>query len=406
MKTGTPTLTERSAPRGKPQTHDRQPGERRRAGFSRLRSTATLVATIAVTALLVGVFALLRAPAGTGQTPGSQPTVRFDLPPNSQLSAVSMDSQNDGWAVGTVNNKPNGMGGPKNALLAHFDGKAWTTSPDSANFPFGQLISISMVSASDGWASGSIQAAPNAPIHGLLLHYTGGHWRAVDISSLGFLGGGQLTMRSANDGWLVAQANAKSSADRTTLVFQYHNGAWSRFSSLPGFYLVSMLSASDGWAADQIHHAVLRYQNGAWKRMTTAPAEPLAITIASPSDVWLGGFDADTQDSFVMHYDGQIWTQMALPNAANSEVDVMASVAPGDVWAFGNSHVDTQDSTTIAWRYSGGHWSQVSLSFQAYPTGASMSSATSGWITGNAANNTAALLRYNDGAWTDPYYGK
>ncbi|HET9109412.1 MAG TPA: hypothetical protein VFN78_01180 [Ktedonobacterales bacterium] len=405
MKKGTPTLTERAAPRGAPDMSGLQP-EMRRTGFGRLRSTATLVATIAVIALLAGVFALLRAPAGTGQTPGGQPTVRFDLPPNSQLSAVSMDSQNDGWAVGTVNSKPNGMGGPKNALLAHFDGKAWTTSPNSANFPFGQLISVSMVSASEGWAAGSTQTAPDAPIQGLLLHYTGGHWRAVDISNLGFMGGGQLTMRSANDGWLVAQVGPKSSADRTTLVLHYHDGAWSRFTSLPGPDLVSMLSATDGWAADQIHHTILRYQNGAWKQMATAPAQPLAMTIASPSDVWLGGFNSDTQDSFVMHYDGQIWMQMALPNAAYSEVDQMASVAPGDVWIFGRSHTDTQAAPTIAWHYSGVHWALVSLNFQAYPTGASMISTTSGWITGNAANNTAALLRYNDGVWIDPYYGK
>lgn len=405
MRQQAPRQTERRVAQSNTEAHERQRDPRRTSG-GRFRSAATLVATVALIALLVGVFTLMRHPVGKAPTTGSQPSVQFSLPANSQVSAVSMTASDDGWAVGVVNNQPNGLGGPKNALLVHFDGRAWTTSPDSANFPLGQLISVAMISANDGWASGSIQTTLDAPLQGLLLHYSGGHWRAVDIASLGFTGGGALTMNRSGEGWLVSTVGAKTDPSRTTLVLRYHDGVWSRFSSLPGLAQVSMLSATDGWAVDQINHVLLRYQNGAWTHVATI-AGLTQVTMVSPSDGWLDVIDSGAHTSFVMRYDGQTWTKIALPDAAYTQIEQIVPVTASDVWVFGtaSNSTDTIESA-IAWHFSAGRWTLVHLNFQAHFLGASMASTASGWMTGNGGDNSAALMRYDNGAWTDTYYGK
>lgn len=56
--------------------------------------------------------------------------------------------------------------------------------------------------------------------------------------------------------------------------------------------------------------------------------------------------------------------------------------------------------------YRADQWTHIDLNFQAFPIGASMASPASGWVTGNAANNTAVLLHYDQGTWADKFYGK
>lgn len=60
----------------------------------------------------------------------------------------------------------------------------------------------------------------------------------------------------------------------------------------------------------------------------------------------------------------------------------------------------------VAWHCRAGQWTHIDLNFQAFPTGASMASPASGWVTGNAADNTAALLHYDQGTWAGVFYGK
>lgn len=383
----------------------------RPADGGRLRSFAAVAVAVALIALSVGAFGVMshRMTLGPGGQPPAKGTasaqsVQADLPANSTLDGVSMDSPVDGWAVGTVDNAPNGMGGSKNALLAHYDGHSWTTSPDSASFAGGTLISVSMVSADEGWAVGSQEDATHTPVAGLLLHYTAGHWRKVDIASTGFMGGGKLQMVSASEGWLYAPVGGKTGAGRETLIIHYHNGAWRLFSTLPGWALVSMLSTSDGWAANQTTNAILRYQNGAWSQVTTAAGQPLVMAMVSPTEGWIAGSVGNGQSPFVMRYDGVSWSQMALPAGGQAEVDQIAVAAPGDIWIFGR--IDTSTSaTTVAWRFNWGHWTRVDLNFHAFPTGVSMASPTLGWMTGNTGNS-AALLRYDRGVWDGAYYGK
>ncbi len=60
---------------------------------------------------------------------------------------------------------------------------------------------------------------------------------------------------------------------------------------------------------------------------------------------------------------------------------------------------------TVAWHYSAGRWTQIILYFTAYPTGAPMTSTTSGWLTGKSGYNAAGLMLDDQGQWVSVYYG-
>jgi anti-sigma factor RsiW len=376
----------------------------------RLGTLAAVAATLALIALGAGIFGMMsqRQRTTTGTPPPQSTGTVVDLPDHSTLDAISMDSATDGWAVGTVYNASNAMGGSKHVLLAHYDGHSWTTSPDSNIYKLGYLVGVSMDSADDGWAVGSIQDDVSAPLRGLVLHYIGGHWQAVDISNTGFEGGGVVRMSSPDDGWLYAPIGAKSSVDQSTLLLHYQHGAWQRFSSLPGDVVFSMLSASDGWAHNSDTGAILHYQGGAWAPVATAGGKPLVMAMVSPTEGWIAGSDPTSQSAFVLRYNGQSWSRMELPGtgAGFTAVDQIAVATAGDVWIFGLVMTNKTVPETVAWHYSAGRWALVPLDFTAYPTGASMASTTSGWLTGDGGNNAAALMRYDNGTWTAVYYGK
>ena len=107
--------------------------------------------------------------------------------------------------------------GTVKTLLVHFDGKRWQISPDY--FMNAGLSSISMVSASEGWAVGN--AIGNQPV---MLHYTDGHWRdakqslQLSATSAPLATVFQVRMASATAGWALAQGTG---ADQSTWILQY-----------------------------------------------------------------------------------------------------------------------------------------------------------------------------------------
>lgn len=125
------------------------------------------------------------------------------------LRAVTMVSPEEGWAVGAVKHlADNGTStGPDSGIILHFSKGEWSI----AATPSQTLSSISMVSPTEGWAAG---LDPSASGSAAFLHYANGQWTPA-----GTLGHGpvvSISMGSATDGWAVA-------ADA---LYHYHDGAW------------------------------------------------------------------------------------------------------------------------------------------------------------------------------------
>src|SRR5262245_60099230 len=109
------------------------------------------------------------------------PERSFRSPPgasNGELFAVSSLSPTDVWAAG-------GVTAPADApLVEHWDGNEWTptaTPPPSGQEPL--LSSISMVSDTNGWATGWGRVRHTGAVHSFVQHWDGNAWSLVDTPS-------------------------------------------------------------------------------------------------------------------------------------------------------------------------------------------------------------------------------
>jgi hypothetical protein len=251
-----------------------------------------------------------------------------------------------------------------------------------------------MVSGDEGWASGARQNAMGVAVGTLLLHYSAGHWQEVKLGAPAGLLGAIVRMTSAHEGWLYGTIGTKSALNRKTELFHYVNGSWRPFSVVSGFVDIDMLSPDDGWAISWQTFAILHYTGGVWQTVAHAAGQPLSIAMVSPSEGWVGGFDAATQSSFLLRYDGHAWKSVTLPSVASSEIDRLAMLTPTEGWAFGADH--NASFGLAVWHYSNGAWHRQSVAYGGGPSGVSFPSPTEGWL----SNYSNTLLHYANGTWT------
>jgi len=141
---------------------------------------------------------------------------------SNELLAVSADSANDVWAVGTYEDLDSSDNPIAQTLVEHYDGTSWSvvSSPDdSAGSPPAStdntLSGIVALSAADVWAVGSYNAGtPSAPLTQTLVeHYDGTSWSVVasaDASSAQNDALAQVAAVSSGDLWAVGSANIVS----------------------------------------------------------------------------------------------------------------------------------------------------------------------------------------------------
>jgi len=332
-------------------------------------------------------------------------------PPQVQLESISMVSSSDGWAGGYLLEVPMGQ---STALVLHYNGTTWKQVPfPSSNSS--DIIGLSMGSAADGWATDSNQ----------LFHYTGGRWTAGPIvadlltspTNAPPYALNSITMLSATEGWAVGdsfqgQQNTPTGQSVTEgLVLHYVHGVWSLATGLPDasdlFYYnlfnITMLSAGEGWAVgessspqDGRRAFALHYHQGIWMRYVIPVSAQLNVVVpVSDHEAWAFGkgeggkgvilhfFNGQwTQDAYTttntifsaaktsqtdiwcdngggsfLHYDGASWQ----PVAFHTSVDIrkMAFVGSGEGWAVGMS--DLGAGVTPVLHYANGQWSDYPL---------------------------------------------
>jgi len=219
--------------------------------------------------------------------------------------------RNDGWAVGYFE-----FGTPA-AVALHWDGVTWrpqlagipvtpTSTPDA-----GRLLSVSMVSSTDVWAVGQ-NAAETA---GVFWHWTGvpglgGGWNEPQAPVTSVTAFRSVFMVSASEGWAVGTMLSGAPAGSSN-IYHYYGGSWTAFPSpdiLHTLRSVFMISPTDGWAVGD-SGIILHYTSGTW----TGPVSPgttlndlLSVFMVSSLEGWAFG----TQGS-ILHYSGGTWT--ALP---------------------------------------------------------------------------------------------
>ncbi len=184
------------------ETQTRQTGRH----WQRIRVLLGTVAAVLVVALLAGTL-LTRIHGTTSGLGNYSPPkgacapgdIKTHVPANSAFGALDMVSPDEGWALGAITDPSSGV--PVSGFILHYMHCSWTPI---YMYPAGAgLSSISMGSATDGWAVGSTNSgAPFA------LHYTNGVWKQVTPPGEDVLHGlfmySAVHMLSADEGWVVS----------------------------------------------------------------------------------------------------------------------------------------------------------------------------------------------------------
>jgi hypothetical protein len=319
------------------------------SGTRRQRRFGALIATVAaalVVALLAGT--LLTRMAGTPGQPGvarvhyspakgacAPGDITMHLPAHGAFGALDMVSPDEGWAVGAVVGDPaTPQYGSAYTLILHYTHCAWKSV--GAIFPGVGLSSVSMGSASDGWALGA--TTTNKPF---ALHYTNGSWLPVSpLPGASVLHGGSYSsvrMLSADEGWIIFNRAKDSSGYGTTGLLHLAHNQWSEVETpFPVAEVVLPVAPDEAWVAgsassSQEQLVLYHYKAGMWMKVTA----PTGITIydmrmVTPTNIWASGQTergSSREAGAVLHYDGSQWRQ----------VPVGATGRPQDVEAFDQS---------------------------------------------------------------------
>ncbi len=296
--------------------------QRATAGPSRRQPFIALAAAVLIIALGVTLFGVYGArlrvggsstATGGGACAPGKATAR--IPANGQLHSVAMVSATDGWAVGGIF-KTQTYGSPPltsrteaaKSLMMRYQHCAWSVA--GQGIPSADLYNVTMTSASDGWALGATDfptgSVSTVDLQLLLLHYTGGAWQRVNLDERHGFQGGILRMFSKDDGWLMLMYG---SAQLPTL-YHYQGSQWTPVAlpaQLSGASINVMSSHASG-------------------------------------EVWFAGALARTSDrTFIARYSAgqwQVWDTSTAGglNPAGSAIGFVSAiqiVSPHDVWAFG-----------------------------------------------------------------------
>jgi photosystem II stability/assembly factor-like uncharacterized protein len=265
------------------------------------------------------------------------------------LFSVSLDSPQDGWAVGWA------------GTFVHYDGHAWSTRPGPSNFKQ-NLLGIAMLASRDGWAVGN---------SGSILHYNGKQWMqvtsptTVDLRSIALL--------SPEEGWAVGDSG---------VILHYHNGAWNVVSPSPTSSTlngVSFLPNGEGWAVGR-QGTILHYRDGTWASVHPASyyRSPSSNQSLDFSDVTMNtiryGWIAGGQ--YLLTYSSEVWIERAntidlsnqlYPDLMLSELNLSAITVSsvGDGWAVGSMQSYSSknySSVGVIFRYQAGTWELVFIS--------------------------------------------
>jgi len=362
---------------------------------------AAVVTIVLLSALLFDVLAARRhLDAGPGATVSVTPTLRakettppaatptaLALPTGTSVVSMAMVSASDGWAIVAPT--------ASSAALAHYTGGRWMLSGDS--YAGVSLTDIAMDAHDDGWAVGAYADQVSG---GVVLRYSGGRWDQVPTPPIPFAGQRVWAFSSSQVLVLASLPNEQSA------LLRYNNGAWAETVSPRGITDMSVLSAADVWAACFDGH-ILHEHGGRWATYTIGGqasgqgTQPLAISMLSDSDGWAAGLtNATPQGMFLARFDGHTWTRVLGPAASGpTEIHSIAMVSPNEGWA-GGDLLSGMSLEAVLLHFVNGQWETTPAPFSGGIGKIVMLSATEGWAA--VGGGAAGLLHYQNGRWT-PY---
>lgn len=294
---------------------------------------------------------------------------RVHSPTTTDLYSIAMLSSTHGWAVG------------RGGVILRWDGHTWS---QVENVFIGDirpsLLSVSVISPTEAWA---------VTLNGLILRWNGSTWAEVEHPNVGGLR--SITMVSATDGWAVG------GFEPFAFILHWNGQTWQITYQMREVRLtsVTMASPTDGWAVG--YHIrwdgrvwvdgaslILRWNGLNWQPVSSPDVGPLYdVAAIAPNAAWAVGWH-----SAILWWDGQTWAAFSRPDLTSLNAISMVSSSEG--WAVGFSYVLNREWTSQIWRWDGSHWTQVSGAPVVDLYSIDMISATEGWAVGRFG----AIVRY------------
>jgi hypothetical protein len=250
-----------------------------------------------------------------------------------ELYGLAVASASDAWAVGSYRYGPR-FGNPTRSLALHWDGAQWNpvpVPPDEAQIP---LLAVAIAGPDDAWAVGGSR----------ILHWDGTTWRVVPSPTIAnpgaFNGLVALAAAGPNDIWAVGGATEYPATPpvipqplrRFPIIEHWDGRQWSR--------------------VDAPNPGIGGFLTG--------------VAVAGPSDVlavgsYIAAPTSSTQQTFVLHWDGSTWSQVAGLNfdTANNSFTAVAAEGSGSFWAVGRTEYQqyyptrpliARYSTSLCWQ--------------------------------------------------------
>ncbi len=315
-------------------------------------TVAAALVIVLLAATLFGVFTL--AHRGTSSPPSILDRSKI------ALLSISMVSASEGWAVGTTNGTD-----VKGVILHYHQGRWWQVSNP---YDTGELRSVDMLSATDGWIVGD---------KGTILRYQSDRW--VKVKSPVSTALGSVSMLSPEEGWAMGQD-----------ILHYHNGVWSLVSGPQHGFIFSVedSSLSGGWAVGG-GGTVLQYTAGQWQAMSAPKIDLNSVAMIASNVGWAVGSGGCSGN--LLHYQDGTWSVVENP-APQETLWSIAMASPDEGWAVGNTHSDTG----LILHYSQGQWTEVPSPTKEFLLGVTLISPAEGWAVGSHG----AILHYLNGVWS------
>lgn len=286
-------------------------------------------------------------------------------PSDGFLSDVEMLSATDGWAVGNVTLHWDGTawtqvaatGATKLDMLSaddgwavahdeilHWDGSAWHQAPISGTVLYPGFRDISMVSSTDGWATGEIGDG-----HGLLLRWDGVSWTEAPFADANYNILGDVEMVSSTDGWMSGQDG----------LYRWNGTTWNEVTHPSPFFLwsVEMVDAEDGWAVG-VGGIIMRWDGTSWSLVDSPTSSELYDLAVFPGAAWASGYAWSQGGNSLLKWEGGSWTNALEPVAPTGASYWDITFEPGGTgWAVGE--FTRSGFPGVATRWDGTRWLPV-----------------------------------------------
>lgn len=285
-------------------------------------------------------------------------------------------------------------------------------------------------------ATGSFETFPSCPN---VVPAVSGNWQKVispNVSGASEVNNELLGVAaiSTNDVWTVGWAQDPNGPKfvKRTLIQHFNGGTWDIVASpnppgdtLSQLHSVSAVSANDVWAVGSSHNGTLpsrtliQHWDGSQWRIVSSPSpdtqfnELRGVAAISANDVWAVGYRGGTKsetpiETFILHWNGAAWTQVASPNIAGgaNQLFGITAISANDIWAVGSA-----GGAPLALHWNGSTWSVIPVA-----VGSGLRSGNLSAVSGKAGNDVwavgdgkgvfnnqtfATIMHWNGSRWTE-----